>query len=264
MVMSVIRLPVVLCVLLMVLSLAGCVTEETTSNGQPVPEKVSKEGALQDYITLATGYMGEGKREQALRAINKGLEIDSGSAAMLNVLAYYYTTDSENKLAEQQYKKAIRSDSSYTASYLNYGIFLYRAKRFDEACSMFAKATEDVMYANRDDAFLNYGICLRQQGKMKEAEESLRRSYVNNSRNPGVILELAQLKFETGSFEESQQFYDKFLTMSRQTPKSLWLGIRLMHVAGKEDQLASYALFLKNEFPGSLEYAEYKSWSESR
>lgn len=253
----------VACLLFMV-SLGGCVTEETTSNGEPVPEKVSKEGALQDYITLATGYMRDGKREQALRAINLGLEIDSSSPAMLNVLAYYYLTDGEPELAEKQYKKAIRSDSSYTASYVNYGKFLFEQKRYDEACSTLAKATEDVMYPNRDAAFLNYGICLKQQGKLAEAEEAFRRSLINDSRNPRVILEVALLKFDQGKFDESQRYYDKFLAMSRQTPRSLWLGIRLMHIAGREDQLASYALFLKNQFPDSQEYREYQAWSQSR
>lgn len=252
-------------VLSCVLLLAGCVTEETTSGeGKPVPEKMSEEGALQDYITLANGYMRDGNRELALRAINKGLEIDDDSAALLNVLAVYYATDGENDLAEKQYKKAMRSEPEYTATYLNYGVFLYRQKQFEDACNMLAKATADVMYAKRDDAFLNYGICLKQIGKMKEAEEAFRRSYVNDARNPRVVLELAELKFDTGNFDESYQIYNRFLSMSKQNAKSLWLGIRLMHVRGEEDKLASYAMFLKNQYPGSAEYQEYMKWSESR
>jgi type IV pilus assembly protein PilF len=246
----------------------GCVTEKTDEGtGERVPQtdsKADEKGALDDYITLANGYMKDGKRESALRAINKGLEIDSDSPELLNVLAYYYTTDGEDELAEKQYKKAIRSDSSYTASYLNYGVFLYSRKRYDEACEKLAKATEDVMYAKRDAAFLNYGICLKHQGKMKEAEEAFRRSYVNDARNPLVVLELADLKFETGDFEQSSQLYEKFLSMSKQTPKSLWLGIRLAHVMGQDDKEASYALFLKNQFPSSPQYGEYKAWSESK
>ena len=95
------------------------------------------------------------------------------------------------------------------------------------------------MYAKRDAAFLNYGVCLKRQGKMKEAEEAFRRSYVNDARNPLVVLELADLKFETGDFEQSVQLYNKFLSMSKQNAKSLWLGIRLMNVMGQEDKQAS-------------------------
>lgn len=254
----------VLCCLFFV----GCVTEKTDEGtGEIIPKvdaKADEKAALNDYITLANGYMKDGKRASALTAINKGLAIDDESPELLNVLAYYYVTDGEDKLAEKQYKNAISADSKYTASYLNYGVFLYQHKRYDEACSMLGKATEDVMYPKRDAAFLNYGICLKHEGKMAEAEEAFRRSYVNDSRNPGVVLQLALLKFEMGDFEQSIQLYDKFLSMTKQNAESLWLGIRLAHVMGQEDKQASYALFLKNQFPSSSQYGEYKVWSESK
>lgn len=243
---------------------AGCMTEETRKGGEPVENKTSKEGALKDYIALAVGYMKEGKRELALRAINKGLEIDDDYPELLNVLATYYTTDGEDELAEKQYKKALRSDSGYTPTYLNYGVFLYQRERYEESCKMFKKAAEDVMYSKRDGAFYNYGLCLKRQGNLKGAEEALRRSYMNDPRNGAVVLELSLLKFESGDFEESLKLYNKFLTMSKQTAKSTWLGIRLMHVMGDEDKLAGYALYLKNQFPSSQEYREYKAWSESK
>jgi len=254
--------------LLCCLFFVGCVTEATdegTGEAKPkVDTKADAKGALADYITLANGYMKDGKRASALAAINKGLAIDDESPELLNILAIYYMTDGEDELAEKEYKKAIRYNSDDTASKLNYGVFLYQHKRYDEACDMLGKATEDVQYAKRNAAFLNYGVCLKHQGKMKEAEEAFRRSYVNDARNPIVVLELADLKFETGDFEQSSQLYDKFLSMSKQTPKSLWLGIRLAHVMGQEDKQASYALYLKNEFPSSAQYGEYKVWSESK
>jgi type IV pilus assembly protein PilF len=254
--------------LLCCLFFTGCVTEATDEGtGESVPQtdsKADEKAALNDYITLANGYMKDGKRASALTAINKGLAIDDESPELLNILAVYYMTDGEDELAEKEYKKSIRYNSGDTASYLNYGVFLYQHKRYDEACDMLGKATEDVMYSKRDAAFLNYGVCLKRQGKMKEAEEAFRRSYVNDARNPIVVLQLASLKFETGDFEQSTQLYDKFLSMSKQNAESLWLGIRLAHVMGQEDKQASYALFLKNQFPSSSQYGEYKVWSESK
>jgi type IV pilus assembly protein PilF len=52
--------------------------------------------------------------------------------------------------------------------------------------------------------------------------------------------------------------------MAKQNAESLWLGIRLAHVMGQDDKQASYALFLKNQFPSSAQYGEYKAWSESK
>jgi type IV pilus assembly protein PilF len=244
------------------------VTEEINdATGKPIPRtesKVDMKAALADYITLANGYMRDGRRDAALRAIKKGLEIDSDSAELHNVLAYYYMTDGEDVLAEKEYKEALSDDSSFTATYLNYGVFLYRRNRIDEACEKFAKATQDVMYTRRDAAFLNYGTCLKRQGKMKEAEEAFRRSYINNARNPNVILEMAELKFDTGEFDQCNQLYEKFLTVSAQNAQSLWLGIRLAHAMSQPDKVSSYALLLKNRFATSPQYREYQAWAKNK
>lgn len=90
---------------------AGCVTEVTDDmTGKPKPKpntesKVDMNAALQDYITLANGYMRDGKRELALRAIKKGLEIDDDSAELRNVLAYYYLSDGEKRWRKKNTKK---------------------------------------------------------------------------------------------------------------------------------------------------------------
>jgi type IV pilus assembly protein PilF len=120
------------------------------------------------------------------------------------------------------------------------------------------------MYAKRDAAFLKLWCLPEATGKNERSRRSFRRSYINDARNPGVVLQLAALKFDTGDFEQSLQLYDKFLSMSKQNAESLWLGIRLAHVMGQDDKQASYALFLKNQFPSSAQYGEYKVWSESK
>ncbi|HQQ64071.1 MAG TPA: type IV pilus biogenesis/stability protein PilW [Pseudomonadales bacterium] len=256
----------VLLVMLAAFSLGGCVTE-ATRDGKIVADanpKKDKTKALNDYVNLAVGYMNDGKREQALRAINNGLAIDPNSPEMLNVLAGYYRADGEMDLAEKQFKKAISAKSSYTPSYLNYGTFLYAQKRYPEACKMFEKASADVMYSKRSGAFSNLGMCLKQIGKNKEAEEAFGRSIGHDSTNGKALFGMADIRFERGDFAESKRYYEEYLKYNEQNPRSLWLGIRLMHVLGDDDRVASYALFLKNEFPDSPEYKEYAQWAASK
>jgi type IV pilus assembly protein PilF len=244
--------------------LVGCVTEQTR-NGKPVTEeKASDEKALEAYIQLANSYLKAGKREQAIQAIEKGLAIDADSGEMLNVLGFYYGSGGDPELADKQFSKAISANSDYTAGYLNYGVFLYGQKRYDEACKMFAKAAEDVNYGNRGSAFSNLATCLRQVGDVKGASAAAERSLSLDPRNPKAQLEVALSKFEQGEFIHSRGYYDEYLKSAKQTPRSLWLGIKLMHISGEDDKKASYALFLKNEFPSSPEYLEYKAWSESQ
>lgn len=248
---------------LSLLTLTACVTE-TTTDGKPKAEEKSTDEVVANYVQLAKGYLQRGDREKAMRAINKGLEIDSDSPEMLNVLAFYYNSDGEKELAEKQFRHAISSHSEHTPSYLNYGAFLYEQKRYDEACKNFEKAASDVNYVGRAAAFSNLGSCLKQKGKVKEAEEAFNRSLGHDFRNPRALIEMSALRFEQGEFQESRRLYEEYLKYGKQTPRTLWLGIRLMHVFGEDDRKASMALFLKNEYPSSPEYQEYKAWAEKR
>jgi type IV pilus assembly protein PilF len=239
-----------------------CVTEETR-DGKPVHHKADSGAALEDYIILANGYLQQQNREKALQAIKKGLAIDEDSPGLLNSLAFYYAGDEEYVLAEKEFQKAISADKSYMPSYLNYGSFLYSQKRYPEACEMFEKASSDPLYGKRSAAFSNWGVCLKQVGKRKEAAVALNRALNSDSRNYNALLERAKLLFDEGEFEDSRRDYEEFVKYAEQTAGSLWLGIRLMSVFHDADKQASYALYLKNTFPASPEYREYKAWVAS-
>lgn len=146
---------------------------------------------------------------------------------------------------------------------MNYGGFLYRQGRYNESCNMLLAAASDVMYAKRSDAFVNLGMCYLKLNKTQEAENSFKRSLQHNITNSSALLSLAKMKFDSGDFIDSQNYYDQFLKYGQQSPKSLWLGIRLAHIADNQDVKSSYILFLKNQFPESNEYKEYSDWSES-
>ena len=70
--------------------------------------------------------------------------------------------------------------------------------------------------------------------------------------------QFGDLYFTGGDFVRSKQYFDSFNSMARSTARSLWLGIRLSHVQGDQNQLSSYALALKNLFPDSPEYRLYQ------
>ena len=97
---------------------------------------------------------------------------------------------------------------------------------------------------------------------MDEAEKAFTRSLVNNKRNTVTMLELAELRYQRGDYPSAKAIYDRFLENQEQTAKSLLLGIKLMRAFEDRDTEASYALYLKNNFPYSKEYLEYKEMLE--
>ena len=66
-------------------------------------------------------------------------------------------------------------------------------------------------------------------------------------------LELSDIAYEDGRLEDAIGYFDDYRQIARQSPRSLCLGMKLGAAVGNADQVASYALALKNLFPDSLE-----------
>jgi type IV pilus assembly protein PilF len=71
------------------------------------------------------------------------------------------------------------------------------------------------------------------------------------------LLELSQIKFDLRDYANASSYYKRFLEASSQNARSLWLGIRLARIYGRQDDEASYSLLLKNIYPASDEFKQY-------
>ena len=73
-------------------------------------------------------------------------------------------------------------------------------------------------------------------------------------------IELAEIYFDEENYAESKRYLDQYLLFAdRQSPQSLWLGIRIERIFGNKDKEASYALALRNLHPYSNEYLQYQA-----
>ncbi len=118
-----------LLVLVSILMLSACVTE---MEGRKV-SNVDEKKALELHIQLASGYVQKKNRESARHHLKKAFEIDKNSTGASAVLARLYELEGEPKLAEEQYRRVLRQDNSFTEARNYFGLFLYRAKRYEEA-----------------------------------------------------------------------------------------------------------------------------------
>ena len=73
-----------------------------------------------------------------------------------------------------------------------------------------------------------------------------------------VLPNLVELNFQKKEYAESKRFLDQYASLRNHTARSLLLGIRIERIFGNKDKEASYALLLKNRYPYSKEYLEYK------
>ncbi len=239
-------------------SLAGCVTTE--SGGLPKPD--SDENRVKAHLDLARGYLEQRDVTSARRPLEAALDIDPTNAEANVLLAMVYQTQGENELAESSFKRAIRYAPEDSMARNNYGTFLYSQGRLEDARKQLELAIRDPSYVARPQAYENLGLTELKLGLTDAAEQSFQHALMLNSKQARSMLELADLYFEKGVYPTSKQYFDGFSRESRHNARSLWLGIRLGRVFDDKNAVASYALALKNLYPGSDEFRMYEASRE--
>ena len=78
--------------------LAGCVS---TSGTRPV----NKNNAVQSYLELARGYVQQGYAENAIKPVNRALELDPDSSEAYGTLGLIYQVQGENQSGGRVFQK---------------------------------------------------------------------------------------------------------------------------------------------------------------
>lgn len=236
--------------------LAGCIT--THSGGFETKRDPQK--AVEYSVEAARSYLQQENYEAAKRHLKNALEIDERNPEVHETMAQVFWRTGEMEQADEHFKRALSADGSNSRIRNNYAAFLYSQKRYRDAEEQLVKVTADLMYERRADAFINLG---RVQVKLKNyaaAKDTLERALLMQRNNPETVFSLAEVYYQLGEFDKAQQYYAAFRQqVPTQSAESLWLGIRLAAKSRDNDTMASYALALKNLFPRSEEYNEYKS-----
>lgn len=236
--------------------LSACVTTETGG----LSAKANDAKALDYSIQLAQGYIHKGQWDAAKRHLIKALEIDESSAEVFGTLAVVFQNTGEVELAEEHFKKSLKLDGSSSRARNNYGAFLFSQGRNKEAAEQLEMVVADTLYAKRGKAFVNLGRCYYQLNEMGKAKDAYRRAFLMDRNSSALMFELADVHFLLDDYSKSQQYYDAYRRLvERQPARALWLGFRLAEKFENKDAMSSFALALKNLYPTSNEYLQYKS-----
>lgn len=239
----------------MAVLLSACVTSNT-GKGLPTADKAK---SIVSHVQLGMGYLRSQRLDLARSHFDKALRLDPTASGALNGRALMYQLEGEVDLAEENFLAALKSEPESSQSLNNYGIFLYRQKRFDEAYDAFERVSRDLQYSARAGAMLNLGRAAQKVNKIERAEAVFKLAVALEPRLTQAFVELAGIKFDQKEYAEAKHYLDRFSRSSKQTARSLWLGIRIETIFGNKDKIASHVLALKNMFPYSKEYLEYQN-----
>jgi type IV pilus assembly protein PilF len=236
--------------------LGGCVTEGSVN---PMKTGKGRDEARDAFVQLGIGYLQQGETGRAKVPLKKALELDPNNADAHVALALVFQREMEPELADEHFKRALSQNSSDARVLNNYGSFLFEQKRYQEALSNYAKASEDSLYPERARVFENLGLTALQLGRVDDAKHYFERAHRLSPRQSRTLLELATLSYQSQDYVQAKKYYEDFRQGAAQNARSLLLGARLAKIFEDRDQAASLGLQLKRLYPGTPEYQQYLS-----
>lgn len=252
-------------VLLLLFLVSACVTERT--GGFNV--EVSDQKALEDYLSLARGYLDQGDLSSAKRHLSNASAIDRNNAEVYSIWGLVYAREGEAKLADENFRHSLRINSKNSQARNNYAAFLYANDRFKDSYNQLEIVVQDTEYPARPQAFENLGLAALRLNNFDDAEAAFIRALSLNRNQLRSILELVSLNLRKANIAQAEAYYRNYLSLMefyklKQTARSLWVGIQLELALGNTGNVNSYAAQLETGFKTSTEFKLYQQLLETQ
>jgi type IV pilus assembly protein PilF len=244
----------ILLLLFIVSLVSGC----TTTITGPVQKEVDPAQVVEKLNNLGIGYLQQGDYTRSKDNLSKALEIDPGSPLTHTTFGVLFEREGEFKLAEYHFNQAIRYDPEFSPVRNNFGAFLFARGRYEEAEAQLLIASQDRFYPLRAQVFENLGVCYLRMSESVKAEDAFLRAIQLDFSRARALIELAIIRYDQQNFVEARRLYDRHVSVSQQSSRSLLLCTQLARKFDEQDKEASCALVLKNIFPASNEFKQYQ------
>ena len=203
---------------------------------------------------LAAAYYGFGNFAVALEELRLAVAADPNYAPAYGMYGVVYMALKENRLADQNFERALRLAPQDPELNHNYGWFLCQTGREEEGLRRFAQALRNPLHATPQRSHSAAGSCALRLGRVAEAEEHFVRALKLDPDDPQALLQLGQIRFRQGKDEEAQQLVGRFNRLVEPTAESLWLALRIARRLGERAGENALATQLRRRFPASPEY----------
>lgn len=243
------------------LLLSACVSSETTVTKKEVgaghKTEFDSEGAADTRVKLALLYLQKNNMQKAKENIETALEYQPNDANVYRVFAYYYQRVKEYDKAEALYKKSLSLDSKNPDTYNNYGTFLCKQGRYQEAEKAFLSAVKQTTYSAVANTYENAGICSEKAGDVDKAIYYYQYALSHDPLKSYIHLILAKLYINNKNYDAARLSLFNFQKNNKESAESLWQWIRLSYATEKNASLNKYAGKLLAEFPESQQALDY-------
>ena len=236
--------------------LAGCATEQQTSAYKPDVSTMGDDSEARNrariHTELASGYFELGNLGVALEEINEAMRADATYGPAYNVSALIHADLKEDRLAEQQFERALRLNPMDSDANNNYGSFLCQRKREEDGIRYFLAALRNPLYQTPERSYVNAGMCSRRRGDLASAQEYFEKALKLRPNQPQALYQLADMMYTRGDYAQARPYISR-ASQVLPNAEALWLALRLERKLGDRNAEASYATQLRRNFPDSRE-----------
>jgi type IV pilus assembly protein PilF len=205
------------------------------------------------HTELAASYFELGNMGVALEEVREALRSDGNYGPAYNVSGLVYARLKEDRLAEENFQRALRINPNDHDANNNYGQFLCQRKQEKESIRSFLAAGRNPLYPFPDRSYVNAGVCARRGGDSVGAEDYFQAALKVRPNQTQALYHLADMSHARGDLGAAKGYLGRLARAGADTPEVLWLGVRVARKMGDNNAQASYARQLRNKFPDSRE-----------
>ncbi len=245
--------PLVLAVLI---GIAGCTTTTT-----PPEEESWDAGKRADvHAQLAASYMQRDQLEIARSELEQALQIKADHSRANYIMAVLQTRLGNNAEAETYFRRAVSADKENSQAAHDYGVYLCKQGRVDQAMAQFDEALANPLYRGDALTALRAGECLIFNGNSPDVAETYFRRALNiNPKLAPALYQMSEINFARGNFLSARAYIERYFSAAQETPRTLLLAYRIENELGAADVAEDYAARLRKKFATSEEAKQLRS-----
>jgi len=240
--------------------LAGCETMRPADE-PPTADTGTLAGELSDprnrakvHAELAGLYYGRGNMAVALEELRIAASADPNYALTYSIFGLVYMDLRENRLAQENFERALRLSPNDPDINHNYGRFLCQTGREADSIKYFLQAVRNPLYPAPWRSYSAAGLCALRKDNLKDAEQFFLSALRLEPDDPGAQLYLGQIRYRQGNLEDARKLISRHNRIVEPTCESLWLALRVERKLGERVAESSFANQLRRRCPNSPEF----------
>lgn len=191
-------------------------------------------------VELGQRYYERGEYQIALDKLQSALSIDPNSANAHTVIAILYETINDAGKAGEHYRKSVQYAPRSGDILNNYGSWLCRQRKYEEAEAHFRRALADPFYRSPEAALANAGTCALAAGNFDQAENYFRQVLQARPNDDQALLGMAQVAYRKDDFMRARAFLQRAEAINPLGNSALELAVRIEESLGDKRSAAAY------------------------